>query len=181
MKLVNTGFKDLLIIENTMFSDNRGEFTEIFKKKLIEKKIGYKLDFCQSNHVESNYMSLRGLHYQEHPFEQSKLISVNSGKIMDIAVDIRKDSETYGKYFSFVLSGDNRKALFIPKGFAHGYLTISDKASVNYLVDNYYNKNAERGISYKDKFLKIDWGVDFSKILISKKDMDFSDYKWIKK
>ena len=178
MNIVKTGFEDLLIIEHDVHLDDRGLFKEVFRKDVLDKYLGYSVNFCQDNHVKSSYMVLRGLHYQEEPYTQSKLVSVTEGKILDVVVDIRGNSKTYGKYFSYVLSSDIHKAIFIPKGFAHGYLTLSDKANVNYKVDNYYNKESESGISFEDKNLNIDWGVDKIKLLISEKDKNLDNFKW---
>ena len=178
MKITKTDFNGLFIIEQDVHLDNRGLFKEVFRKDVLEKYLGYSINFCQDNNVKSSYMVLRGLHYQEEPYTQSKLVSVTEGRILDIAVDIRGNSKTYGKYFSYVLSSDIHKAIFIPKGFAHGYLTLSDKANVNYKVDNYYNKESESGISFEDKHLNIDWGVDKIKLLISEKDKNLDNFKW---
>ena len=181
LNIVKTDFKDLLIINHEIYYDERGSFKEVFRKNVIEENLGYRINFCQDNNVKSSYMVLRGLHYQEEPYAQSKLISVYKGKILDIAVDIRKNSKTYGKYFSYVLSSESNKSIFIPKGFAHGYLTLSENADVNYKVDNYYNKNSEQGISFKDKYLNIKWGVDENKLVISDKDKELTDFKWMLK
>lgn len=178
MNIVKTGFKDLLIINHDVYHDNRGSFKEVFRNNIIEDNLGYKVNFCQDNYVQSSCMVLRGLHFQEEPHAQSKLISVSEGKILDIAVDIRQNSKTYGKYFSYVLSSESNKSIFIPKGFAHGYLTLSEYANVNYKVDSYYKKNLEKGISFKDKYLNIDWGVSENKLIISEKDKKLTDYKW---
>ena len=178
MNIVKTNFKHLLIINHDVFHDSRGSFKEVFRSDVIEENLGYKINFCQENNVKSSYMVLRGLHYQDEPYAQSKLVSVTQGKILDIAVDIRKKSKTYGKYFSYVLSSESNKSIFVPKGFAHGYLTLSEIANVNYKVDSYYNKSSEGGISYKDKYLNIDWGVDHSTLIISDKDKKFLDHKW---
>ena len=178
MKTEKTDFKDLLIINHDIYCDSRGLFKEVFRNNIIEENLSYKVNFCQHNDVKSSFMVLRGLHYQEAPYAQSKLISVTRGKILDIAVDIRKNSKTYGKYFSYVLSSKSNKSIFVPRGFAHGYLTLSENAYVHYKVDNYYNQNSERGISFKDKCLNIDWGVDESSIIISDKDKKLTDYKW---
>ena len=151
---------------------------ETYKKKSFEINTGITNSFCQENRVFSNYMVLRGLHFQDEPFSQSKFITVVSGKILDVVVDIREDSETYGKYFSIELSSNNNKILFIPKGFAHGYLTLSDSAIVDYKVDNYYNINSEKGISFNDPFLNINWGYDSNKFIISEKDKNFLEFKW---
>ena len=178
MKIVKTAFRDLLLIEHDIHKDDRGLFKEVFRKDILEENLGYKINFCQDNNVISSYMALRGLHYQEAPYAQSKLVSVIEGKILDIAVDIRENSKTYGRHFSYVLSSNIHKAIFIPKGFAHGYLTLSDNVIVNYKVDNYYNKQSERGISFDDKYLNIDWGVDKSELIISEKDKNLDKLKW---
>ena len=178
MKIIKTDFKDLLIINHDVYLDNRGSFKEVYRNDIIENSLGYKINFCQDNNVKSSYMVLRGLHYQEQPYAQSKLVSVIEGKILDIAVDIRENSKTYGKYFSYVLSSDKNESIFVPKGFAHGYLTLSDNAHVNYKVDNYYKKNSERGIFFKDKYLNIDWKVSEKELIISDKDNKLTDYKW---
>ena len=178
MKLLKTDFKDLIVIRHNLFLDKRGFFKEIFKKEKLEKETSTKIDFCQENSVKSHLNVLRGLHFQKEPHAQSKLISVSLGKILDIAVDIRKSSETYGKYFSYVLSAEEHESLFIPKGFAHGYLTLSKTAIVNYKVDNYYNHEAESGIPFNDNFLKINWGVSEEQIIISDKDKNQNNFKW---
>lgn len=178
MKIEKTDFEDLLIIHHNVYDDVRGQFKELYRNNIIEENLSYKVNFCQYNEVKSSNMVLRGLHFQEKSHAQSKLISVSKGKILDIAVDIRKKSKTYGKYFSYILDSESNQSLFIPKGFAHGYLTLRDNTNVNYKVDNYYNKRSEKGISYKDKYLNIDWGVDESKLIISKKDRKLGNYKW---
>lgn len=178
MKFIKTDFKDLIIIKHNIYKDDRGYFKETFKKEKLEKIINYKVNFCQVNTVKSHLNVLRGLHFQKEPFAQSKLVSVGIGKILDIAVDIRKDSSTYGKYFSYILSSNNHESLFIPKGFAHGYLTLSDLAIINYQVDNYYNPNTEGGVPYNDNFLKINWGIDKREVIISNKDRNQDNFKW---
>ena len=178
MRVEKTPFVNLLIINHNVFSDNRGDFKEVFRLNEVEDLLNYKINFCQENNVKSKYMVLRGLHYQEEPFSQSKLVSVIKGEILDVAVDIRKNSPTYGKYFSYKLSENSRKSLFIPKGFAHGYLTLTKYAYVNYKVDSYYNKNSERGIKYNDKYLNIDWGIDKDFLVISEKDNNIKDFIW---
>ena len=178
MKYIKTDFENLLIIKHNIYKDNRGYFKENFKTDKLEEIINTKLIFCQQNTVKSNLNVLRGLHFQKQPKAQSKLISVSVGKILDVAVDIRKESITYGRYFSYVLSADNHESIFIPKGFAHGYLTLSDLAIVNYQVDNYYDPDSESGISFDDDFLKINWGVDFDKLIVSDKDRNQNKFKW---
>ncbi len=178
MKLIKTNFDQLIIIQHEIFSDERGSFKEIFKKNDLERILGYNLDFCQENSVNSFKNVLRGLHFQKNPFSQSKLISVSAGKIFDVVVDIRKNSKTYGQYFSKVLSAEKNESLFIPAGFAHGYLTLSENAIINYKVDNYYNKNMEDGISFADEYLNIDWGLDKNKMILSKKDRNQKSFSW---
>ena len=178
MKIISTKFSGLKIIQSKNYRDNRGLFKEVFRKDILEENLGYKINFCQDNNVKSSYMVLRGLHYQDEPYAQSKLVSVTQGKILDIAVDIRENSKTYGKYFSYALSSESNKSIFVPKGFAHGYLTLSENADVNYKVDNYYNKNSEKGISFKDKYLNIEWEVDENKLIISDKDKKLTDFTW---
>tara|TARA_B100001093_G_scaffold149276_1_gene142014 strand:+ start:117 stop:653 length:537 start_codon:yes stop_codon:yes gene_type:complete len=178
MKFVKTDFDGLIIIKHDVIHDNRGFFKEKVKLKLLENHINSKFDFCQENCVKSKLNVLRGLHFQEEPYAQSKLISLSYGKILDVVVDIRRDSSTYGKYFSYILSFENHESLLVPKGFAHGYLTISDFAIVNYCVDNYYNPAVEGGISYDDDYLNIQWGIGKEKLIISEKDKNHKPYKW---
>lgn len=178
MKLKKTDFKDLLIISHHKYPDNRGYFKELFRKNDLEDALGYKINFCQENLVKSYYGVLRGLHFQKEPSAQSKLVSVLHGEILDIAVDIRKSSKTYGKYFSYSLSSENNESLFIPAGFAHGYLTLTDYAVVSYKVDNYFNPLLESGIPYNDKFLAINWGFDKFDFIISEKDMNHDPFVW---
>ena len=173
-----TKFDNLLIINHKCNFDSRGEFFEIFRKQLIENELDYSINFCQENLVNSSKNVLRGLHFQENPNAQSKLISVFSGKIFDIAVDIRKNSKTYGKYFSTYLSSNDNTSLFIPKGFAHGYISLENNTLVSYKVDNYYDPDSEYGIPYDDKYLNIDWGVDYNDLVISEKDKNYDNYRW---
>ena len=178
MKFITTDFKDLIIIKHNVFNDERGFFKEKLKKESLERFINSNINFCQENCVKSYLNVLRGLHFQEEPYAQSKLVSVSIGSILDVVVDIRKASDTYGKYFSYILSSDNNESLFIPKGFAHGYLTLTDFAIINYQVDNYYNPDAEGLISYDDNFLKIDWGIQKDKLIISEKDRAHNTFEW---
>ena len=180
MKFKNFKFKDLFIIKHKMYIDDRGYFKVYYKKDLLENKLGYKINFCQENNVFSKQNVIRGLHFQLEPFAQSKMITVVKGKILDIAVDIRKNSSTYGNYFSYVLSSENHETLFIPKGFAHGYRTISKEAIINYKVDDYYNPKMESGIAYNDPYLNIDWMIDEKSMIISQKDKKQKPFKWVK-
>ena len=178
MNIIDTGFKSLFLLEHNVYCDKRGVFKEIYRKDILEEKIGYQINFCQDNNVKSSFMVLRGLHFQKQPSSQSKLVSVLKGEILDVAVDIRKKSATYGKYFSIVLSSEKNKSIFIPKGFAHGYLTLSESAIINYKVDNYYNRDLEQGILYNDEYLNIDWTANEKDFIISEKDKKFPKYKW---
>ena len=178
MKLIKTDFKDLIIIKHNLFKDKRGYFKEKFKKDILEKITSSNINFCQDNSVKSYLNVLRGLHFQKEPYAQSKLVSVTAGSVLDVVVDIRKDSATYGKYFSYILSSENHESLFVPKGFAHGYLTLTNFAIINYQVDNYYNPDAEVVIPYNDEFLNIDWGIEVDKIIISNKDNIKNIFEW---
>ncbi len=170
MQISTTFIKNLLVIEPTVFNDKRGYFFESFNKKKFEELTGLKIDFVQDNESKSKYGTLRGLHYQIQPFSQAKLVRVIKGKVLDIAVDIRENSETYGKYFSLELSDDNKKQLFIPRGFAHGFVVLSEEAIFTYKCDNYYNKEAEGGIIFNDKQLNINWKLNADEIILSDKD-----------
>jgi dTDP-4-dehydrorhamnose 3,5-epimerase len=178
MPFLKTDIPGLLIFEPKIFEDSRGYFFESFNKKLIQQE-GLEIDFVQDNQSSSQYGVIRGLHFQLNPKAQSKMIRVLSGRILDVVVDIRKGSPTYGKYFSLELSAENKKQLFIPKGFAHGFSVLSEQAEVFYKCDEYYDKNSEAGIIFNDTNLNIDWQVPIGKEIISGKDMllpSFSDH-----
>ncbi len=170
MKFIKTNIPDIILCEPNLISDERGYFFESFKKEVFEKFIGRSINFCQDNEAKSTKGVLRGLHYQLPPYAQSKLVRVISGKVLDIAVDIRKGSVTFGQYVAMELSGENKRQLFIPAGFAHGYVVLSDVAVFSYKVDNYYNKDSERGIIFNDKELQIDWKLPLNELIISEKD-----------
>ena len=178
MNYTKTDFKDLYVIDSHPHYDNRGFFIETFRKKDLEKIVGYDINFCQDNRVKSTALVLRGLHFQTPPYSQSKLISVSNGEILDVVVDTRKNSETFGKYFSINLSSKNKKILFIPKGFAHGYLSLTDDTIVDYKVDNYFNESSQSGIYFNDPSLNIDWKLDKQNFIISEKDINLSNFKW---
>lgn len=169
MQTEETGIKDLIVFTAPKFGDHRGYFTESYNKsKLLE--IGIDAEFIQDNQAGSTKGVLRGLHYQLNPFAQAKLVRVLEGEVQDVVVDIRKDSPTYGKSFSIVLSADNMKQMFVPRGFAHGYLVLSDTATFFYKVDNVYSKEHEGGIHYADPSLDIEWLLDSKEFKISEKD-----------
>jgi dTDP-4-dehydrorhamnose 3,5-epimerase len=179
MKFSKVVIDGIVVIEPTVFVDKRGSFLESYNKNEFEKVIG-KVSFIQDNESRSSKGVLRGLHYQTPPFAQAKLVRCIEGEVLDIAVDIRKGSPTYGLYHSEVLSCENKKQLFIPRGFAHGFLVLSDSATFAYKVDNAYTKDNEAGIQWNDKQLGIKWGVKESEILISDKDVQlplFSKFK----
>ena len=179
MKFSKAIIPGIVVIEPTVLSDKRGYFLESFNKNEFEKAIG-KVSFVQDNESRSSKGVLRGLHYQKPPFAQAKLVRCIEGEILDIAVDIREDSPTYGLYHSDVLSSENKKQLFIPRGFAHGFVVLSDSAVFAYKVDNTYAPDYEAGILWNDKELGVDWGAKESEIFISNKDEQlplFSQFK----
>ncbi len=170
MPFIKTDFPGLMIFEPVVFKDSRGYFYESYNKKVFEEE-EIKINFLQDNQASSSFGVIRGLHYQLNPFSQIKLIRVLSGAIIDVAVDIRKGSPTYGKAYTIELSEANKKQLLIPKGFAHGYSVISDSAEVLYKCDEFYNKGSEAGIAFNDPALAIEWQVPDDKKIISEKDM----------
>ena len=172
MKFSRAEILDVIIIEPDIFTDERGYFFESFKQNGLNEFLGYDVNFCQDNESKSTYGVLRGLHYQEPPFAQAKLVRVIQGSVLDVAVDIRKNSPTFGKHLAVELSEENKKQLFIPKGFAHGFVVLSETAIFSYKVDNYYNREFDRGIAFDDKALEINWGIKKSDIKISHKDMN---------
>ncbi|MFC2096465.1 dTDP-4-dehydrorhamnose 3,5-epimerase [Bacteroidota bacterium] len=168
MEIIKTEFPGLLIINPQIFEDSRGYFFESYNKNKIE--VLNEIDFVQDNQSKSVQGTIRGLHYQLEPYAQSKLIRVLDGKILDIVVDIRAKSPTYGKHFSIELSCSNKQQLFIPKGFAHGFSVLSETAVVLYKTDQYYNHDSERGINFNDPDLKIDWKISTDEAVVSIKD-----------
>lgn len=169
MKFIKTEIPEVLIIEPTIIADNRGYFFESFSMKTFQEQV-CNTHFIQENESLSHYGVIRGLHFQKPPYAQAKLVRVISGKIWDIIVDIRKGSPTFGKHMGVELSSENKKQLFIPRGFAHGFATLSPQAIVQYKCDNYYNPASEGSISYDDAFLSIDWKLPAESIIISSKD-----------
>ena len=157
MKIVQTKIKDVLIIEPEVFGDNRGWFTETYNKEKF-KDLGINIDFVQDNHsFSAKKGTLRGLHFQNSPYTQSKLVRCIRGAILDIVVDLRKDSLTYKQWVSVELTEENKKQIFIPKNFAHGFLTLTDNVEFQYKVDNYYNKESDKGFIFNDPEIGIDW------------------------
>ena len=175
MKLNKTFIEDLLIIEPQLLKDERGFFYESYNKNNLDINIV----FVQDNESKSYKGVIRGLHFQVPPFDQTKLVRCVSGNILDVAVDLRTNSKTYGKFFSVELSSENNKQLFIPKGFAHGFQVLSNEAIVNYKVDEHYNSDSDSGIIWNDKDLSIDWNLDIKPIL-SPKDLKLKSFKSLK-
>lgn len=169
MKLIETKISDLVIIEPTVFRDTRGYFLESYNKKKFEEIVG-KISFVQDNESQSSKGVLRGLHFQKPPYDQAKLVRCIEGSILDVAVDIRNSSKTFGKHVKVELSGDNKRQLFIPKGFAHGFIVLSDFAVFAYKVDNIYAPEYDAGIKWDDRELSIDWGIENSQVVVSAKD-----------
>lgn len=172
MKIIKTDIPDLLIIEPDVFGDNRGYFFESFSQRKFEEATDVKVDFVQDNESLSAYGVVRGLHFQKPPHEQAKLVRVVRGKVLDVALDLRPDSPTYGRYEAVELSGENHRQLFIPKGFAHGFSVLSDEAVFQYKCDDYYAPECEDGIAYDDPDLDINWHIPSEKMVISAKDLN---------
>ncbi|HEA1956918.1 dTDP-4-dehydrorhamnose 3,5-epimerase, partial [Escherichia coli] len=157
MNVIKTEIPDVLIFEPKVFSDERGFFFESFNQKVFEEAVGRKVKFVQDNHSKSSKGVLRGLHYQLEPYAQAKLVRCMVGEVFDVAVDIRKSSPTFGKWVGVNLSAENKHQLWIPEGFAHGFLVLSNTAEVLYKTNNYYNKENERNIIWNDNTIDIDW------------------------
>jgi dTDP-4-dehydrorhamnose 3,5-epimerase len=170
MKFTRTNIKDVIICEPKVHGDDRGYFVETFRQDKLEEFIGYKIGFCQDNESKSSKGVLRGLHYQLTPYAQTKLARVIQGKVLDVAVDLRKGSATFGKYVSVELTSDNKKQLLVPRGFAHGFVVLEDDTIFSYKVDNYYSPDCDRGILFDDEALDIDWIVNKEKLNLSDKD-----------
>lgn len=170
MPFHTTDIPDLLVFEPRVFEDSRGYFFEAYNEQTFKEQ-GIGLKFLQDNQSKSSYGVIRGLHYQMPPYAQTKLVRVIEGRILDVAVDIRKGSPTFGKHFSVELSAENRKQLFVPAGFAHGFSVLSETATVLYKCDKLYNKESEAGIRYNDPALNIDWKIDAAKTIVSDKDV----------
>lgn len=181
MNFIPTALEDCFIIEPKIISDERGYFMESFNEMTFQLGVGQPVHFVQDNQSFSSRGVLRGLHYQTGAHAQAKLVRVLKGEVLDVAVDIRPGSKTYGKSVSVVLSGENQKQLFIPRGFAHGFLVLSDTAVFFYKCDNFYNKESEGGIIYNDATLAIDWGFPENELVISDKDQVQPNFENAKK
>ncbi|MFV8333135.1 dTDP-4-dehydrorhamnose 3,5-epimerase [Flavobacterium sp. GSP14] len=170
MNIEKTFIQDLVLISPGVFEDARGYFFEAYNKSKFSD-LGISIDFVQDNQSFSQKGTLRGLHYQNPPFAQTKLVRVLQGEIIDVAVDLRKDSPTFGKHFSVLLSAENKKQLLVPQGFAHGFSVLSETAVVLYKCDQYYNKESEGGIRFDDPTLAIDWQLRPDEVIVSEKDL----------
>jgi dTDP-4-dehydrorhamnose 3,5-epimerase len=170
MNFIRTAIPDVVIIEPTVHGDERGYFVETFRQDKLETFLGFKVAFCQDNESKSSKGVLRGLHYQLHPAAQTKLVRVIEGSVLDVAVDIRKGSPTFGQYVAVELTAENKKQLFVPRGFAHGFVVLQDNTIFAYKVDNYYSPKNDRGIAFDDEILGIDWKIPNEKLKLSEKD-----------
>lgn len=170
MTLTRTDIPDVIIIDPLVHGDTRGYFVETFRADKLSEFLGYDIHFCQDNESKSTYGVLRGLHYQLAPFSQTKLVRVIEGEVLDVAVDIREGSPTFGHHVAVRLSGDNKRQMLIPRGFAHGFVVLSETCTFAYKVDNYYSPECDRGIAFDDPDLKIDWIVEKEKLQLSPKD-----------
>ncbi|SHN00789.1 dTDP-4-dehydrorhamnose 3,5-epimerase [Polaribacter sp. KT 15] len=177
MKFTRTEIPDVIICDPNMFGDDRGYFIETFRQDKLEDFIGYKIDFCQDNESKSTYGVLRGLHYQMAPHAQTKLVRVINGRVLDVAVDIREGSPTFGKHVAVELTEENKKQLLVPRGFAHGFVVLSETAVFAYKVDNFYSPECDRGIAFDDKNLNIDWKLPLEEMKLSDKDNNQPSFK----
>ena len=176
MNYIKTSLEGVYIIEPKVFNDQRGYFFEAWKKQEFEENVG-RIEFVQDNESRSSYGVLRGLHYQKGEFSQAKLVRVIKGKVIDVAVDIRKSSPTFGKYVAVELSEDNKRQFFIPRGFAHGFLVLSDDAIFTYKVDNIYAPHAEASIRWNDEDINIEWPINPEDVVTSAKDLNASSLR----
>ncbi len=186
MNFTRMHIPEVIVVEPKVHGDERGYFVETFRQDKFEKFVGFKINFIQDNESRSHKGVLRGLHYQLAPFAQSKLVRVIDGRVLDVAVDIRVGSPTFGEHVAVELSGKNKKQMFVPRGFAHGFVVLSETCTFAYKVDNYYSPECDRGIAFDDKELKIDWKLPLDELHLSSKDtkqpklhetLDLFDYK----
>jgi dTDP-4-dehydrorhamnose 3,5-epimerase len=179
MRIEQTPLKDCLIIHDRIFSDDRGYFFESYNKKTFSEATGLDIEFVQDNQSRSEHGVLRGLHFQKGAHAQAKLVRVLEGKVLDVVVDLRRDSPTYAKSYSLELSAESGMQLFVPRGFAHGFLVLSSNATFFYKCDNFYNRESEGGIAWNDPELAIDWKIDPAEMILSEKDRDNPTLKQI--
>ncbi len=172
MEFIKTEIDGVWIIEPKVFNDDRGYFFESFKQAEFDKNVGYHVDFIQDNESKSSYGVLRGLHYQKGDTAQAKLVRVIKGKVVDVAVDLRKSSPTFGKYVMVELSDENKRQFFVPRGFAHGFLVLSDEAIFTYKVDNVYSPQTEASLRWNDETVAVKWPIDAKDVILSDKDLN---------
>jgi len=172
MNFIRTEIEDVVIVEPKVFGDERGYFVETFREDKLEAFLGYRIDFCQDNESKSKKGVLRGLHYQLPPFAQTKLVRVIQGRVLDVAVDIRKGSPTFGKHVAVELSSENKRQLLVPRGFAHGFVVLEEDTVFAYKVDSYYSPECDRGIAFDDPDIGIDWLLPKASLLLSQKDTE---------
>lgn len=170
MRFTRTSIPDVIIIDPKVHGDARGYFVETFRADKLSEFLGFTIPFCQDNESKSTFGVLRGLHYQLPPFAQTKLVRVIEGSVLDIAVDIRQGSPTFGQHVAVELSGENKRQMLIPRGFAHGFVVLSETCTFAYKVDNYYSAECDRGIAFDDPAMGIDWGVTADQLQLSLKD-----------
>ena len=170
MKFLRLEIPDVILCEPQVFGDNRGYFSETFRQDKLDAFLGFNINFCQDNESKSSFGVLRGLHYQLAPYAQTKLVRVIQGSVLDVAVDIRIGSPTFGQHVAVELTAENKKQLLVPRGFAHGFVVLSEEAIFAYKVDNYYSPECDRGIAFDDTTLKIDWQLKASALQLSVKD-----------
>ena len=175
MKFTPQSITDVILIEPTVHGDDRGYFVEAFRQDLFDQAVGYKVNFIQDNESKSTKGVLRGLHYQLSPYTQAKLVRVIEGSVLDVTVDIREYSPTFGQHVTVELTGKNKHQLFVPHGFAHGFVVLSDSATFAYKVDNYYVPELERGIAFNDSKLNIDWKLAVDELHLSDRDKTHPD------
>jgi len=170
MQFTRTKIEDVIIIEPKVYGDERGYFVETFREDKLEKFLGFQVNFCQDNESKSSRGVIRGLHYQLAPAAQTKLVRVIQGRVLDVAVDIREGSPTFGQYIAVELSSENKRQLFVPRGFAHGFVVLEDDTVFAYKVDNYYSPENDRGVAFDDMSIDIDWMIEKEALKLSDKD-----------
>jgi len=171
MKFTRLDIPDVILCEPQVFGDDRGYFAETFRQDKLDAFLGFNINFCQDNESKSSFGVLRGLHYQLAPHAQTKLVRVIQGSVLDVAVDIREGSPTFGQHLVVELTAENKKQLLVPRGFAHGFVVLSEEAIFSYKVDNYYHPESDRGIAFNDKSLGIDWKLNSNELKLSEKDL----------
>ena len=177
MKFSRLAIPEVILCEPTVFGDQRGYFSETFRQDKLEEFLGFTIPFCQDNESKSSFGVLRGLHYQLAPHAQTKLVRVIKGSVLDVAVDIRKGSPTFGQHVAVELTEDNKNQLLVPRGFAHGFVVLSEEAIFAYKVDNYYSPESDRGIAFNDTDLGIDWQLSHEQFQLSEKDKKQPTFK----